>query len=73
MYFVYSVSSEAYVTIYANSFENIMVFCNLMLIWVSYSVNSHHVVAVGLQEASLKMGPDLSLNCIMFNMYNGES
>ena len=65
MYFVYSVSSESYVTIYVNSFENIMVFCNLMLIWFSYSVTSHYVVAVGLQEASHKVGPDLFLKCIM--------
>jgi len=41
-------------------------FSNLMLIWVSYSVNNHHVVAVVLQEASLKMGPNLSLKCVMF-------
>jgi len=32
-----------------------MVFSNLMLIGVSYSVNNHHVVAVVLQEANLKM------------------
>jgi len=37
-----------------------------MLIWVSYSVNNRHVVAVVLQEASLKMGPNLSLKCITF-------
>ena len=38
----------------------------MLLIWVSYSVNNHHVVAVVLQEASLKMGPNLSLRCVMF-------
>jgi len=43
-----------------------MVFSNLMLIWVSYSVNNHHVVASVLQEASLKMGLNLSLKCVMF-------
>jgi len=37
-----------------------------MLIWVSYSANNHSVVAVVLQETSLKMGPNLSLKCIMF-------
>ena len=37
-----------------------------MLIWVSYSVNNHHVVAVVLQEASIKMGPNLPLKCVMF-------
>ncbi len=37
-----------------------------MLIWVSYSVNNHHVMAVVLQEASLKMGPNLSLNHVVF-------
>jgi len=37
-----------------------------MLIWVSYSVNNLHVVAVVLQEASLKMGPNMSLKFIMF-------
>ena len=37
-----------------------------MLIWVSYSVNSHHVVAVVLQEASLKMGPNQSPKCSVF-------
>jgi len=42
---------------------------NLMLIWVSYSVNNHHVGAVVLQEASLKMWP----NALYFIMYNGES
>ena len=46
-------------------FENV-VFSNLMLISVSYSVNDHHVVAIVLQEASLKMGPNLPLKCIMF-------
>ena len=50
-----------------------MLFSNLMLIGVGYSVNSHHVVAVVLQETSLKMGPYLSLKCVMFNMYDGES
>jgi len=43
-----------------------VVLNNLLLIWVSYSVNNHHVVAVVLQEASLKMGPYLSLKCVMF-------
>ena len=33
-----------------------VVFSNLMLIWISYSVNNHHVVAAVLQEASLKNG-----------------
>ena len=47
-------------------FLNYMVFSNLMLIRVSYSVNSHHVVAVVLHEASLKMGPYHSLKCVMF-------
>ena len=37
-----------------------------MLIWVSYSVNNHHVMAVVLQEASFKVGPNLSLRCIGF-------
>ena len=37
-----------------------------MLIWVSYSVNNHHVLAGVLQEVSLKIGPDLSLKCVMF-------
>jgi len=37
-----------------------------MLIWVSYSVNNHHVVAAVLEEASLKMLPNLSLKCVMF-------
>ena len=37
----------------------------MMLILVGYSVNNH-VVAVVLQEASLKMGPNLSLKCVMF-------
>jgi len=66
MYFVYLVPGETFVTIYGNSFENIMVFSNLMLIWISYSVNNHHVVAVVLQEASHKIGPNLSLKCVMF-------
>jgi len=35
-----------------------------MLIWVSYSVNNHHVVAVVLQEASLKMGSNLSMKYV---------
>ena len=43
-----------------------MVFSNLMLIWVSCSVNNHHVVVVLLQEASLKLGPNLSVICVMF-------
>ena len=30
--------------------------------WVSYSVNNHHL----LQEASLQMGPNMSLKCMMF-------
>jgi hypothetical protein len=38
----------------------------MMLICVSYSVNNCHEVAVVLQEASLKMGPKLSLKCGMF-------
>ena len=42
-----------------------MVFSNLMLICVSYSVNNHHVVEIVLQEASLKMGPNLSLKSVM--------
>jgi len=50
MYFVYLVTCETCVTIYADS----------------YSVNNHHLVAVVLQEASLKMGPNQSLKCIMF-------
>jgi len=37
-----------------------------MLIWVSYSVSNNHVVAVVLQEASFKMGPNLPLKCVMF-------
>ena len=37
-----------------------------MLIWVSYSVNNNHVVAVVLQEASLQMGRSVSLKCVMF-------
>ena len=37
-----------------------------MLIWVSCSVNNNHVVAVDLQEGSLKMGPNLFLKCVMF-------
>ena len=37
-----------------------------MLIWVSYGVNNHHVVAVVLQEASLKLGPNLSPKCSVF-------
>ena len=36
-----------------------------MLIWVSYSVNNHHVVAV-LWETGLKMVPNLSLKCVTF-------
>ena len=40
-----------------------------MLIWVSYSVTNRHVVAVVLQEASLKMGP----NVLYFIMYDEES
>ena len=43
-----------------------MVFSDLVLIWVSYSVSNHHVVAIVLQEATLKMGPNLSLKCVMF-------
>ena len=39
-----------------------------MLIWVSYSVNNHHVVAVVLHEASLKMGLNMSLKCSVFTM-----
>jgi len=37
-----------------------------MLIWVSDSVNNHYMVAAVSQEASLKMGPNLSLKCVMF-------
>ena len=37
-----------------------------MLIWFSYSINNHHVVAVVLQEAGLKMGPELPLESVMF-------
>ena len=37
-----------------------------MLIWVSCGVNNHHVVAVVMQETSLKMGPNLSLKCVIF-------
>jgi len=37
-----------------------------MLIWVSYSINNNHVMAVVLQAARLKMGPNLSLKCVMF-------
>ena len=48
--------SETCVTIYANGFKNV-VFSNLMLIWVSYCVNNHHMVAVVMQEESLKMVP----------------
>ena len=29
-------------------------FSNLMLIWISYSVNNNHLVAVVLQEANFK-------------------
>jgi len=47
-------------------FLKYVIFSNLLLIWVSYSGNNHHVVAVVLQEASLKMGPYLSLKCVMF-------
>ena len=43
-----------------------MVFSNSMLIWLGYSVNNHHLVAVVLQEANLKMGQNLSLKCVMF-------
>ena len=43
-----------------------MVFSNLTLIWVSYSVNNNHVVVVVLQEASLKMGPHLSVICVQY-------
>jgi len=64
MYFVYLESSETCVTVKVTVFK-ILVFSNLILIWVSYSANNHHVVAVGLQEASLKMGPVLSLKCVM--------
>jgi len=47
-------------------FLKCVVFSNLMLIWVSYNINYNHVVAVVLQEARLKMGPNLSLKCIIF-------
>ena len=43
-----------------------MAFSNLILIWLTYIINNNHVVAVVLQEASLKMGPNQSLKCIMF-------
>jgi len=44
-----------------------MVFSNLMLIWVSYSVNNNNnLVAVVLQEANFKMGPNLPMKCVMF-------
>ena len=43
-----------------------MVFSNLLLIWVSYSVNNNHVVVVVLQETSLKIEPNLSQKCVMF-------
>ena len=49
-----------------NSFLKYMVCSNLMLIWVSYIVSDHHLVAVVLQETNLKMGPNLSLKCVMF-------
>ena len=65
MYFVYLVSSETCVSIYAD-FLKYVVFSNLMLIWVSYIVNNHHVVAVVLEVVSLKIGPNLSQKCIMF-------
>ncbi len=53
---MYFVSSETCVTIYANSFfKKNVVFSNLT-IWVSYSVNNHHMVTVVLQEGNLKMG-----------------
>ena len=38
----------------------------MMLICISYILNNCRVVAVVLQEASLKMGPNLSLKCVMF-------
>ena len=65
MYFVYLVSSETCVSIYAD-FLKYVVFSNLMLIWVSYIVNDHRVVAVVLEVLSLKIGPNLSQKCIMF-------
>ena len=37
-----------------------------MLIWVSDNVNNYRMVAVLLHDASLKMGPNLSLICVMF-------
>ena len=43
-----------------------MVFSNLMLICVSYSVNNLHLVAVVLQEASHNKGQVLSLKCVVF-------
>ena len=67
MYFVYLVASETRVTIYKRQqFLKYVIFGNMMLIWVSYSENNCHVVAVVLQEASLKMRPHLSLKFMMF-------
>jgi len=43
-----------------------VVFSNMMLIWVSYSVSNLPVVAIVVREASLQMGPHLSLKCVMF-------
>ena len=54
--------SETCITIKVTVFK---IFSNLMLIWISYSANNLHVVATGLQEAILKMGPVPSLKCVM--------
>jgi len=43
-----------------------------MLIWISDCVNNHHMVAVVLQEANLKMGLNLSLKCVMFQYVRGK-
>jgi len=48
-----------------------MVFCNLMLIWVSYSETNCHVVAVVLQ--AVKWVQTCPWNALCFNMYDGES
>jgi len=69
MLFVYLESSETCVTVKVTVLKY-FIFSNLMLIWFSYSVNNHFVMAVGLQAASLKMGPFLCLKC---NMDNRES
>jgi hypothetical protein len=53
--FVHLVSDEIFITTFSEPIPQYVVFTNLALIRVNYSVNNHHVATVAVEEAIMGM------------------